>query len=263
MRRHVKDASIDVVVTSPPYNIGIRYGTYKDDLPRDKYLAWIEEVGAEVARVLAPGGSFFLNVGNKPSDPWIAWDVVARLRAKFALQNTIHWVKAISIAKADAGSSSGMAGDLSVGHYKPINSQRYLNDAHEFVFHLTHEGEAPIDRLAVGVPYQDKTNIARWAKTGGRDLRCRGNVWFIPYETIQKRDDDRPHPATFPVKLAEMCLRIAGAKSGTTVLDPFLGLGSTAVAAARLGANSLGFDVDKTYLAHAEERVRAELERLL
>ncbi len=263
MRRHVKDASVDIVVTSPPYNIGIRYGTYKDDLPRDKYLAWIEEVGSEVARVLAPGGSFFLNVGNKPSDPWIAWDVVARLRAKFALQNTIHWVKAISIAKADAGSSSGMAGDLSVGHYKPINSPRYLNDAHEFVFHLTHEGEAPIDRLSVGVPYQDKTNIARWAKTGGNDLRCRGNVWFIPYETIQKRDEDRPHPATFPVKLAEMCLRIAGARSGTTVLDPFLGLGSTAVAAARLGANSLGFDVDRSYLAHAEERVRAELERLL
>ena len=263
MRAHVPDASVDVIVTSPPYNIGIRYGTYKDDLPRDKYLEWIEELGREIARVMKPDGSFFLNVGNKPSDPWIAWDVASRLRPKFALQNTIHWVKAISIAKADAGAASGMAGDLSVGHYKPINSERYLNDAHEFVFHFTHEGEAKINRLAVGVPYQDKSNIARWSQTGGKDLRCRGNLWFVPYETIQKRDEDRPHPATFPVKLAEMCLKIAGAKSGTTVLDPFLGLGSTAVAAARVGASSIGFDIDKGYLTYAEERVREELERLL
>ena len=102
--------------------------------------------------MMKPDGSFFLNVGNKPSDPWIAWDVASRLRPKFALQNTIHWVKAISIAKADAGAASGMAGDLSVGHYKPINSERYLNDAHEFVFHFTHEGEAKIDRLAVRRP---------------------------------------------------------------------------------------------------------------
>lgn len=263
MREHIADASIDVVVTSPPYNIGIRYGTYKDDLPRDKYLAWIEEVGLEVARVLKPGGSFFLVVGNKPSDPWIAWDVVSHLRPKFALQNTIHWVKAISIARADAGANSGLAGDVSVGHYKPINSDRFLNDAHEFVFHLTHEGDAKVDRLAVGVPYQDKSNIARWDKTGGKDLRCRGNVWFVPYETIQQREKDRPHPATFPVKLAEMCLKIAGAKAGQVVLDPFLGIGTTAVAAARVGADSIGFDVDPGYLRLAEERAREELARLL
>jgi len=263
MREHVADASVDVVVTSPPYNIGIRYGTYKDDLPRDKYLAWIEEVSREVARVLKPGGSFFLNVGNKPSDPWIAWDVAQQVRKKFALQNTIHWVKAISIAKADAGSASGLASDVSVGHYKPINSDRYLNDAHEFVFHFTHEGDAKIDRLAVGVPYQDKSNIARWDKTGGRDLRCRGNLWFVPYETIQQRDKDRPHPATFPVRLVEMCLKIAGAKAGSVVLDPFLGIGTTAIAAARVGADSIGFDIDLGYLRIAEERVREELARLL
>ncbi len=256
MRRHIKPGSVDVVVTSPPYNIGIQYGTYQDDLPREKYLDWIADVGKEISRVLAPGGSFFLNVGNKPSDPWIAFDVVGRLRALFALQNTIHWIKAISIPKADAGLNAGLAADLSVGHYKPINSKRYLNDAHEFVFHLTHKGEARLDRLAVGVPYQDKSNIARWDKTGGRDLRCRGNTWFVPYETIQRRDKERPHPATFPVKLAEMCLRIAGTGRGTVVLDPFLGLGSTAVAAAWLGADSIGFDLDRQYLEYAEERLR-------
>ena len=259
--RQRPEASIDVVVTSPPYNIGIDYGTYRDDLPRAEYLEWIGQVGAEVKRVLKDEGSFFLNVGNKPSDPWIAWDVVSRLRDAFTLQNVVHWVKAISIEKADAGKAVGLAADLSVGHYKPINSERYLNDCHEFIFHLTKTGATKLDRLAVGVPYQDKSNVERWE--GKRDLRCRGNTWFLPYETIQFRDKDRPHPATFPVKLAEMCLKVHGAKKGSVVLDPFMGLGTTAVAAARLGVSSIGFDLDEAYLAFAKTRLEEELARLL
>lgn len=257
MRGALAAESVDCVVTSPPYNIGIAYGTYRDDRPRGEYLAWIEAVGDEVERVLKPGGSFFLNVGNKPSDPWIAWDVVTRLRERFVLQNVIHWIKAISIARADAGPQSGLEADLSVGHYKPINSERYLNDAHEFVFHLTKEGEVKLDRLAIGVPYQDKSNIARWAHTKKKDLRCRGNVWFVPYETIQRREKDRPHPATFPPKLAEMALRLHGVTKKSLVLDPFMGIGSTAIAAQRLGAACVGFDVDAGYLDVAAARLRA------
>lgn len=257
------EKSVDVVVTSPPYNIGIEYGTYRDDRPREEYLEWIASVGAAVKRVLKDDGSFFLNVGNKPSDTWIAWDVVSRLRDTFTMQNVIHWVKAISIEKQDAGKAAGLATDLSVGHYKPINSERYINDAHEFIFHLTKTGDTKLDRLAVGVPYQDKSNIDRWESTGKKDLRCRGNTWFVPYETIQFRDKDRPHPATFPVKLAEMCIKVHGAKPGALVLDPFAGLGTTAVAAARLGVNSVGFDLDEAYLAFAKTRLEEELGRLL
>ena len=255
------EKSVDVVVTSPPYNIGIDYGTYRDDRPRGEYLDWIAQVGAAVKRVLKDDGSFFLNVGNKPSDTWIAWDVVSRLRDAFAMQNVIHWVKAISIEKADAGKAVGLAADISVGHYKPINSERYLNDCHEFIFHLTKSGETKLDRLAIGVPYQDKSNIERWE--GKKDLRCRGNTWYLPYETIQFRDKDRPHPATFPVKLAEMCLKVHGARKGSVVLDPFAGLGTTAVAAARLGVSSSGFDVDEAYLGFAKTRLEEELGRLL
>ena len=98
--------------------------------------------------------------------------------------------------------------DLAVGHYKPINSPRFVNDCHEFIFHFTPAGRTPLDRRAIGVPYQDASNIARW-QTGGSNLRCRGNTWFIPYETIQNRDKDRPHPATFPPRVPEYCVRAA------------------------------------------------------
>jgi site-specific DNA-methyltransferase (adenine-specific) len=102
--------------------------------------------------------------------------------------------------------------------------------------------------------------VARWAGTG-RDVRCRGNTWFIPYDTIQSRDRERPHPATFPVRLPEQCLRLHGLSRIRLAVDPFLGLGSSAVAAARQGVAFLGCDLDATYLDDAVARAREALER--
>ena len=105
------------------------------------------------------------------------------------------------------------------------------------------------------MPYQDASNIKRWAAAGdGR--RCRGNTWFIPYETIQSRDRDRPHPASFPPKVPEQCLRLHGLERAGMVLDPFLGLGSTAIAAARLGLDFVGIEMDEHYLKEAVKRVK-------
>jgi len=254
--RHLEPESVDVIVTSPPYNLGIAYNRYQDTLSGADYLAWTDTWIAAAARVLRPEGSLFLNVGAKPSDPWTALDVAQAARSHLRLQNIIHWIKSIAIERELAGAGAGLTRDLAVGHYKPINSDRFLNDCHEFVFHLTREGATSLDRLALGVPYQDQSNVARW-RAAADGLRCRGNTWFIPYETIQRRDRDRPHPATFPAKLPEQCLRLHGVKRIRRVMDPFNGLGSTAVACARLGvAEFVGCDIDETYLQASVERVR-------
>ena len=250
------ERSVDVVVTSPPYNLGIRYRTYDDGQPRHEYLEWTGRWAAALARQLRPQGSLFLNVGAKPTDPWTALDVAQAVRPHLHLQNILHWVKSIAIDREAAGARAGLADDLAVGHYKPINSNRFLNDCHEFVFHFTPEGTTRLDRLALGVKYQDPSNVTRWrGASGGR--RCRGNTWFIPYETIQSREKDRPHPATFPPKLPEYCLRLHGAGPGAVVADPFLGLGSTMVACARLGVDGLGIELDEHYLREAIARTRA------
>src|SRR2546428_11808922 len=160
--RHLEAHSVDVIVTSPPYNLGIRYNRYQDSLTQADYLAWTHDWVAEAARVLSPEGSLFLNVGAKPTDPWTALDVAQVVRSHLQLQNIIHWIKSIAIDRDSAGAAAALDRDVAVGHYKPINSPRYVNDCHEFIFHFTPGGNTSLDRLALGVPYQDQSNIARW-----------------------------------------------------------------------------------------------------
>ena len=244
--------SIDLVVTSPPYNLGVLYRKYFDRGKREDYLHWCSRWATELRRLLKPAGSFFLNLGASPSNPMLPHELVLQLRPLFSLQNTIHWIKAITIEEENGAA-------LSRGHFKPISSHRYLNDCHEYIFHLTPTGDTTIDRLALGVPYADKSNIARWRHTRGRDRRCRGNTWFIPYKTISRRDKHRPHPATFPVELAENCIRLHGVRKNLTMLDPFLGIGNSAIAAQRCGVGRfVGFEIDETYLVEARRRIAAQ-----
>ena len=256
IRKYLKQEEVDVVVTSPPYNIGIRYNSHYDNMPREQYLEWLEKVSVEIKRVLKNDGSYFLNIGGKPSDPWIPFDVAQRLRKHFVLQNVIHWVKSIAIEKSSVGKYPGISGDVAVGHYKPIRGKRFLHDNHEYIFHFTKTGRVELDRLAIGVPYQDKSNIGRW-KSAKQDKRCRGNTWFIPYETIWDREKQRPHPSTFPVALPEMCIKLHGVKRTKLVLDPFMGIGTTAVACLKLDVNAVGFEIDEEYMKKAIERLQS------
>lgn len=249
-----------VIVTSPPYNLGVQYRSYEDALPHDSYLEWTARWLGAARGALHDEGSLFLNVGAKPTSPWVALDIAQQARRHFALQNTIHWIKSIVIEREAVGERAGLARDLAVGHYKPINSPRFLNDCHEYVFHFTPEGRTPLERQAIGVPYQDQSNVTRW-RGASQGRRCRGNTWFIPYETIQDRERQRPHPATFPPRLPELCLRLHGLERAALVIDPFLGLGSTAVACAKLGLDFVGIELDETYLSEAVDRTRKALQR--
>jgi site-specific DNA-methyltransferase (adenine-specific) len=244
-----------VVVTSPPYNRHVPYRSYADARPREEYLDWIRRLGEVVGGVLADEGSLFLNVGGSPSDPWLPWDVAREVGRSLVLQNVLHWIKSIAIGPDERADPRA---PMAFGHYKPLVSSRYVHGAHEYVFQFTHRGDVTIDRLAVGVPYQDRSNVRRWRRPAS-ELRCRGNTWFLPYPTIRRRELDRPHPATFPSELPEWCVRLHGLARVRQMVDPFVGIGSSAVAAARLGVDFVGFDLDAGYLAVAAGRVRGEL----
>jgi site-specific DNA-methyltransferase (adenine-specific) len=239
MRTLLEDEIVDVVVTSPPYNFGVRYGRCDDSRPKGEYLNWMGEVGKEIRRVLKRDGSFFLNLGPRPTDPWAPWEVAFRLRPHFVLQNVIIWVTAI-VVKGEAH-----------GHYRPIGGKRFLSDYFEYIFHFTKFGDVELDRLAIGVPYKDERNLRRW-KGASQGLRCRGNVWFIPYETVRGK---KPHPASFPPELPEMCIKLHGLGRTKLVLDPFMGIGSTALACAKLGVGFIGFEIEEDYVEEARRRL--------
>jgi site-specific DNA-methyltransferase (adenine-specific) len=256
--RSMPDESVDVTFTSPDYNLGIKYKSHQKVQERNDYLNWVTSWATEVMRVLKPNGSFFLNISGAPSRPLLPHFVVFRLSELAILQNTFHWIKAITIRKNGIYDMDGkqLPPEISVGHFKPLSTNRYVNDVHEYVFHFTKTGKVPLDRKAIGVPYSDKSNIKRWGHTAGADVRCRGNVWYVPYETIQNRLKDRPHPATFPAELAELGLRITKCGPESVVLDPFVGYGNAGIAASRIKVKKfIGIDIEQFYIDESQKRI--------
>ncbi|MGN6821951.1 MAG: DNA-methyltransferase [Candidatus Nitrosocosmicus sp.] len=246
--------NIDVIVTSPPYNINKEYGSYRDNKDRKEYLQWMYQISKISQSILKDDGSFFLNIGGTPSDSLLPLEVCTKfIESGYKLQNTIHWIKSVSFEKDDVGRSNILRKDVSVGHFKPIISKRFLTDLHEYIFHFTKEGTNKLDKLSIGVPYQDKSNIGRW-KSSTQDKRDRGNVWFISYPTIQ---EGRPHPAVFPEKLPYQCIKLHGIRSEMIVYDPFIGIGNTALACITLGVNYLGTEINLEYLNIAKEIINS------
>jgi len=241
------DKAFKCIVTSPPYNIGKNYGdAVNDKKPANEYLNWMRDVFMECNRVLMDDGSLFINVGYTSAMPWIAMDVANVVRPFMILQNQVSWVKNISI------------GETSHGQFKPVNSPRYMSITNEMLFHFTKSGKVPIHRLDIGVPFMHKSNLTSRGpeKRVKPDRRCRGNSWFVPYETVQNNKERGGHPASFPVELAEMCIKLAcGSEKECCVLDPFLGTGTTLVAAQRLGLRGTGIDINKDFLEYARTRL--------
>jgi len=126
----------------------------------------------------------------------------------------------------------------------------------EHLFHFTKDGNVNIDRLAVGVKYEYYEANIRGKNTAENkpNLRDKGNCWYIPYETINSKELKGKHPAIFPVKLIEDCIKVSGVKSGI-VLDPFMGTGTTAIAALNQGCEYIGFDIDNEYIDFANKRI--------
>lgn len=153
--------------------------------------------------------------------------------SSWELRNQIAWIRSATVPQRDGTEES-------FGSFRPLNSPDKLSNNWGVVYHLT-RSRAALDKLALGVPLKDKSNLKRFGHE--QDLRCRGNVWMVPNVT----NASKRHPCPFPPKLAENCLRLQGLKPGDWVLDPFAGLGNTAVAAQKLGLNCILAEISPVY----------------
>lgn len=236
--------SIDICVSSPPYNIGIAYNSYTDR--RSDYLQWQHSVWKEVCRILKPSGHLFLNLQPTRKDPLMPFRIVDK--CDWQIQNTFIWNKSTEIDGYVRGHG-----------YAVTTSNHYIPSGWEYVFHLTQKGRTPIKLEHSGVPYQPQWAQANSKRTG-RNWRPTTNSWFIPYETNGAKSNKqlpngKKHPAVFPKAMVKKCLAVCGATCDSIVYDPFAGTGTVAMASLEYGCKSVGTEIDPEYAVFANQRL--------
>ena len=233
-----------VIVSSPPYNIGRNYGLYEDK--KNNYLDWQISFWNKVSYKMKDEGHIFLNIQPSRQKPLWCYELVSKLDWK--IQNTFIWNKRIEIDGYVRGQGT------------TSQSKKYICNGWEYVFHLTKKGKTEISQKDSGVGYHPKWAEEN-AKRFGKTWRPTVNAWHIPYETIGHGSISKDlmkgeHPAIFPRKLVEKCIKVSGCKKGI-VLDPFLGTGTTSLVAEELGLNSIGIEIDPDYFNFACTRLEA------
>lgn len=222
---HVPDESVGLAFTSPPYNAGKEYDL---DLNLEEYLDLISRVGAEVYRVLKPGGRYVINIANlgrKPYIPLHAYFYARHMELGFLPAGEIIWQK-----------GKGASGNCAWGSWRSAKAPR-LRDIHEYLlvfskgsFSREESGESTIDREEF--------------------MASTLSVWEIPPESARRVG----HPAPFPVELAARVIRLYS-YAGDVVLDPFSGSGTTCVAAKLNGRHYVGYDIEPEYCRIAGRRL--------
>jgi site-specific DNA-methyltransferase (adenine-specific) len=222
------DGSVHLMITSPPYNAS---KDYDEALNLEEYLALLGRVWSETYRVLATGGRACINVANLGRKPYIPLHsyVIQEMQAiGFLMRGEIIWNKAASASPSTAWGSWMSAAN-------PV-----LRDVHEYILVFS-KGRFQRER-------RGKENTI----TREQFLEWTKSVWTFPAVSARKVG----HPAPFPEELPQRLIQLFTFQ-GDVVLDPFVGSGTTCLAAAGSGRNYVGYDTNDEYIRLAEERLSA------
>lgn len=244
------DASVALVVTSPPYFVGKEYeeALGKGNVPASylEYLQMLRDVFAECLRVLEPGGRIAVNVANLGRKPYrsLSSDVIRILQDDLGmlLRGEVIWEKA-----------KGAAGSCAWGSFRSA-ANPVLRDVTERVV-IASKGRferafTPDQRAQKKLPHKNTL-------TNDEFMEATLDLWTIAPESARRVRHPAPFPLELPIRLIELYTY-----EDDLILDPFLGSGTTAVAAARRGRRYVGYDTDEKYVEIARERVDEELKRL-
>lgn len=219
------DDSVALMVTSPPYNVG---KDYDEDMSLEEYLGFLGQVLSETYRVLLPGGRVAFNVANlgrKPYIPLNGYIAAIALNVGFLMRGEIIWIK-----------GKGASGSCAWGSWMSAANPT-LRDVHEYVLVFS--------KKRFGRPDKGRSTMTREEFMTGTT-----SVWHVPPESARRVG----HPAPFPVALVERLIQLYTFENDV-VLDPFMGSGSTAVAAVNCRRRYVGYEVDPQYVALSRRRL--------
>jgi site-specific DNA-methyltransferase (adenine-specific) len=227
------DKSVHLMVTSPPYNVG---KLYDKDMSLDEYRSFLLSVWKEVYRVLVPGGRICINIANlgrKPYIPLHTFIIEDLLGLGFLMRGEVIWDKG-------ATASSSIAWGTYLSAKNPV-----LRDAHEYILIFSK------DTFTRGIKDKMKSTLSK-----DEFVELTKSVWTFNAESATRVG----HPAPFPVELPARCIKLYTFEE-EVVLDPFIGSGTTAVAALELNRHYVGYDVDREYVDLAEKRIKQAVGR--
>ncbi len=224
------DCSVHLMVTSPPYNVG---KTYDANLTLDEYLEMLNRVLNEVHRILVHGGRACVNIANVGRQPYIPLhNHITQIMSSigFLMRGEIIWDKSSSAGASTAWGSWRSATNPS------------LRDTHEYILVFS----------------KDSFRRPRGKNTISRDefLEYTKSVWHFPTESAKRIG----HPAPFPVELPYRLIQLYSFEN-EIVLDPFIGSGTTAIAALRSGRRFVGYENNSEYVSLSLKRIGKEQSR--
>lgn len=227
---HVPDNTVQLIITSPPYNVGKPYTHSSDTLPWDEYVQFLSDVWDECFRVLCPGGRICINIANtgrKPYVPLHAYVIMQLVEKKFLLRGEIIWDKRTSAGISTAWGSFGKA------------SNPVLRDTHEYIVIASKHS------YTLAPPHTHSTTSMI---TPEQFTEYTKSVWTFPAASHPS------HPAVFPEELPKRLILLYS-NLNDIVLDPFLGIGTTAIAAYKLGRRYIGYDISPEYIRIAHQNL--------
>ena len=227
------DESIDLVVTSPPYNVSKDYGKYKDNRDYESYLDWLDVVWDECYRILRTGGRICINLNNTGRNPVYptACDVVVRIRKKWFLMGFIVWDKQTCLSNTAWGS-----------WLRP--SAPSLRGRQEYIIVAGKGGKFFKKQNVVVDKNWDKKDFLKYTL----------EIWSFSPETRKQYKN----PCPFPEELPKRCIKLF-TYLNDIILDPFVGSGTTCVVAQKLGRRWIGIDISSEYCNIARQRLSETL----